>query len=90
MLKHADYLRFWGKQKGAVEGGATWHAAAYHCLDVAASVQALLQTNDLLRHRLAKLLEIPERQVIDLMTFWMALHDIGKFSAPFQAQVEDL
>ena len=31
ILKHARYLRFWGKQRGAVEGGATWHAAAYHC-----------------------------------------------------------
>jgi CRISPR-associated endonuclease/helicase Cas3 len=90
MSKHADYPRFWGKQRGAIEGGATWHAAAYHCLDVAASAQALLETNGLLRHRLAELLKIPERQVIDLMTFWMALHDIGKFSAPFHSQVEDL
>jgi len=23
-------------------------------------------------------------------TFWMALHDVGKFSAPFSAQIEDL
>jgi CRISPR-associated endonuclease/helicase Cas3 len=90
MVKHADYLRFWGKEKGAVEGGATWHAAAYHCLDVGASARALLESNDLLRRRLAELLKIAERNVIGLMTFWAALHDIGKFSAPFQSQVENL
>src|SRR6516162_7640046 len=88
--KHPSYLRFWGKQRGAVEGGAGWHGAAYHCLDVAASARALLEANDLLRRQLAELLGIAERQAVDLMTFWMALHDVGKFSAPFNAQVEDL
>jgi CRISPR-associated endonuclease/helicase Cas3 len=88
--KHPSYLRFWGKQRGAIEGGANWHAAAYHCLDVAASARALLEVNDLLRRQLAELLAIPDRQVVDLLTFWMALHDVGKFSAPFSAQIEDL
>jgi CRISPR-associated endonuclease/helicase Cas3 len=73
-----------------MEGGAPWHAAAYHCLDVAASARALLECNDLLRRRLAALLAIPERRVIDLLTFWIALHDAGKFSAPFCALVKDL
>ena len=39
---------------------------------------------------LAELLAIPEPQLIELITFWTALHDVGKFSAPFHAQVEDL
>ena len=89
-MPHADYLKFWGKQRGAVEGGPAWHAAAYHCLDVAASARALLQSNDLLRRRLAELLEIRDTQVTDLITFWTALHDIGKLSAPFHALVESL
>jgi CRISPR-associated endonuclease/helicase Cas3 len=88
--KSPNYLRFWGKQRGALDGGANWHAAAYHCLDVAASAQALLQGNDQLRRRLAELLAISERQLVELMTFWMALHDVGKFSAPFNAQIDDL
>jgi CRISPR-associated endonuclease/helicase Cas3 len=88
--KHPSYLRFWGKQRGAIEGGSSWHAAAYHCLDVAASARALLEANDLLRRQLAELLAIPDQQVVDLLTFWMALHDVGKFSAPFSAQIEDL
>jgi CRISPR-associated endonuclease/helicase Cas3 len=83
MPEQADYLRFWGKQRGAAEGGALWHAAAYHCLDVAASGRALLEASDLLRRRLADLLAIPERQLVDLVTFWLALHDVGKLSAPF-------
>ena len=72
--KNPNYLKFWGKQRGAIEGGANWHTAAYHCLDVAASANALLEANDLLRRQLAGLLVISERQLIDLMTFWMALH----------------
>jgi CRISPR-associated endonuclease/helicase Cas3 len=85
-----NYLKFWGKQKGAIDGGANWHAAAYHCLDVAASANALLEANGPLRRQLARLLVISERQLIELMTFWMALHDVGKFSAPFNAQVDAL
>jgi CRISPR-associated endonuclease/helicase Cas3 len=88
--KNPNYLKFWGKQRGAIEGGADWHAAAYHCLDVAASANALLEANDLLRRQLAGLLALPERQLVDLMTFWMALHDVGKFSAPFNAKIEGL
>jgi CRISPR-associated endonuclease/helicase Cas3 len=88
--ENPSYLKFWGKQRGAIEGGANWHAAAYHCLDVAASARTLLETNKHLRHQLAELLAIPEPQLIELITFWTALHDVGKFSAPFHAQVEDL
>jgi CRISPR-associated endonuclease/helicase Cas3 len=88
--KHPNYLRFWGKQRGAIEGGANWHAVAYHCLDVAASARALLEANDLLRRQLSAQLAIPDRQVVDLLTFWMALHDVGKFSAPFSAQIKEL
>jgi CRISPR-associated endonuclease/helicase Cas3 len=50
----------------------------------------LLETNELLRRQLAKLLAIPELALVDLMTFWIALHDVGKFSAPFNALVEAL
>ncbi len=77
MSEQADYLRFWGKQEARLRGRA-WHAAAYHCLDVAASARALLEANDLLRHRLAELLAIPERQVVDLVrsgwrcTMWVS------------------
>ena len=73
--EHQSYLRFWGKQRGANDGGANWHAAAYHCLDVAASARALLEANEFLRRQLAVLLAISEQQLVELMTFWMALHD---------------
>jgi hypothetical protein len=79
-----------GQAEGSHRSGANWHAAAYHCLDVAASANALLEANDPLRRQLAELLPIPERQLIDLITFWMALHDVGKFSAPFNVQIDDL
>src|SRR5262245_65880241 len=72
--KHPSYLRFWGKQRGAIEGGANWHAAAYHCLDVAASARALLEANALLRRQLAELLGIADTQAVDLMTWWQFEH----------------
>jgi hypothetical protein len=44
------------------------------------------ESNDLLLIILVELLETSETQVIDLITFWTALHDIGKLSAPFNAR----
>ena len=37
-----DYLQFWGKAGGVRIGEPAWHPNAYHCLDVAASAEALL------------------------------------------------
>ena len=77
-------LRFWGKERrrGSDLDG-DYHPAAYHCLDVAASAHALLSANTLLRSRLAEALGIPESDTLSLVTAWAALHDVGKFSAPF-------
>jgi HD domain len=40
-----DFLAFWGKASGAVEGGPPFHSAAYHNRDVAAAADALLLAN---------------------------------------------
>ena len=39
---HHYYLQFWGKAGGVRIGEPAWHPNAYHCLDVAASAEALL------------------------------------------------
>ena len=81
------YLRFWGK-RSRVDG--LWHPAAYHCLDVAASAVALVETNRHLRRELSELLGLDGDLVGVYLASWLALHDIGKMSAPFHAQVSRL
>lgn len=69
--------RFWGKAKPLESARLAWHTVAAHSLDVAA---------------VATLLPRPTTRLISRRTlgFLVALHDIGKFSRPFQAMRQDL
>lgn len=61
------------------------HLLVYHCLDVAAlGRQLLLSGKQELLSDLSELLQIPKPQLLNLLTFLLALHDLGKFSAAFQ------
>jgi CRISPR-associated endonuclease/helicase Cas3 len=83
------YLSFWGKSKAdsaADSAGADTHPAPFHMLDVAAVAQSWLTSNDPF---------IPgvgdnARDVWPAIIALVALHDIGKFSLPFQAKRPDL
>ena len=72
-----DIKRFWGKARPANITGAGMHPLLAHSLDVAAV--ALL---------------LPRRLKFGLtgqnLGFLVALHDIGKFSRPFQAQAPEV
>jgi CRISPR-associated endonuclease/helicase Cas3 len=83
------HLMYWGKAR-PWEGAAPYHPAAYHSLDVAACARVLLCRNTLLRERLCDLLRLDAKQCVPLLTALMALHDIGKFSRPFQAKCPEL
>ncbi len=71
-----DILTFWGKARPSNTAGAGMHPLLAHSLDVAAV--ALL---------------LPRRLTFGLagqtLGFLVALHDIGKFSRPFQAQAAE-
>ena len=71
-----DILMFWGKARPSNTAGAGMHPLLAHSLDVAAV--ALL---------------LPRRLTFGLagqtLGFLVALHDIGKFSSPFQAQAAE-
>src|SRR5271165_764629 len=71
-----DIRTFWGKARPLTTTGAGMHPLLAHSLDVAAV--ALL---------------LPRRLTFGLtgqtMGFLVALHDIGKFSRPFQAQAPE-
>lgn len=85
-MEQKSYLRFWGKARPADEGGPTWHPVAYHLLDVAASIEALLAARPVARARAARLLALPEEEAAQWLVVMASLHDLGKFARPFQAK----
>jgi len=76
------YHRYWGKYDN--QDRLTWHLLAYHCLDVAAVGHEILKRDPRLFHITVRTIPLPEKYVISLITFFLALHDIGKFSERFQ------
>ena len=83
-------FQFWGKAQPLTDQGPEWHPLAFHCLDVAAVGRLLLQEDRALAERICRLLEVGEPELVDLATYLLALHDIGKFAKRFQAKVPDL
>jgi len=68
------HMEFWGKAQPALGGGASSHPLVAHSLDVAAVAAILEQTAGLGIEK-------------NTLCFLVAIHDIGKFSRPFQAKV---
>lgn len=90
IIRTGDVLLLWGKARPLdAEQAVPWHPLVYHLLDVAASAQALLEGMPLLSFRLAAVARMPEEDFCRLATWLAALHDLGKFTFDFQAQVLD-
>ncbi|GAB3477096.1 CRISPR-associated helicase Cas3' [Marinomonas epiphytica] len=87
----APYFYYWGKaQKKELGGkGGPYHLLPYHSLDVAAVGSFLLAPNRELTKNIAALLELEPEEVTKLFVFFLALHDLGKFSSAFQALFDD-
>ncbi len=79
---------YWGKSSFAIEDDRSYHLLSYHCLDVAAVGQCYLQQHKTLTPRLAQGLGLPEHSFIAWQTFFLALHDVGKFSKHFQGMLQ--
>jgi len=88
--KEVSYFHYWGKARKDEEEGALCHLLPYHCLDVAAVGQVLLEQHTGLRKSLAVLMRLNETDLIYWLPFLLSLHDIGKFSASFQNLRPDL
>ncbi len=84
------YLTFWGKARPVHDDGPSWHPIAYHLLDVAASMAALLGARPVTRGRAARLLGVGEKEAASLLVAMAGLHDLGKFARPFQSRCPDL
>lgn len=90
MSKSAAYFRYWGKAKPPEQNGALYHLLPFHCLDVAAVGIAYLKKSSSLLTSCSQLLKCTEQEFLSWSAFFLALHDLGKFSEAFQSQRPDL
>lgn len=84
MVVNELLYQYWGKAHPPADGGPAYHLLPYHCLDVAAVAQVLLEQSPLLRKRFSNSAGIAEEPLIPFVVFFIALHDCGKFSEGFQ------
>ncbi len=82
-------LSYWGKADSAYAGEPKWHPLAYHCLDVAAVGVEYLRCAPALRRLFAGALG-GDSGLDGWIAFWLALHDIGKFTEELQGLSRDL
>ena len=78
---------YWGKARQAADAGAPiFHPLAYHCLDVAAVADAVLERSPRRLERLAAIAGMSPEALRRMFVALIALHDIGKMSLQFQAK----
>lgn len=78
---------YWGKADRSGE----YHLLPYHSLDVAAVGVCLLRQSTTLQQLMAEALPgVEMRSHESWLVFFLALHDLGKFSEAFQSQRADL
>ena len=90
MIKPAPYHRYWGKAAGENETGSTCHLLPYHCLDVGAVGERLLQVHLPLLQQLASLTGMEPNEFRRWAVYLLVLHDLGKFAVTFQGLRPDL
>jgi len=86
MSENKKYLKYWGKARRRQCGAWECHLLPYHCLDVAAVGQYLADQLGITEH-IAQKLGCEKVAVRPVITFFCAVHDIGKFSDGFQNQI---
>lgn len=73
-----------GKSRPLEDGKLEYHLLVYHCLDVAAVGNILLEKDDLLIQKFINATGLSKEHTLSLISFLLAVHDIGKFSERFQ------
>ncbi|KKH45917.1 CRISPR-associated helicase/endonuclease Cas3 [Methanosarcina sp. 1.H.A.2.2] len=74
----------WGKSGSIEEDEHNYHLLVYHCLDVAAAGKVLLEKDTLLTEKFIRITGLNKKSVLSLVSFFLAIHDLGKFSERFQ------
>jgi len=90
MAVRSDPLAYWGKARPATQDGPQFHLLPYHCLDVAAAGQTYLRGHPAVLAWMSHRTGVGESALLGWLTFWLALHDLGKFATSFQNQRPDL
>lgn len=83
-------FQYWGKARPDTQNRAACHLLAYHCLDVAAVGVAYLQRSPNTSRYFTEALGCGEKEWLGWASFWLSLHDLGKFSEAFQSQRPEL
>lgn len=85
------FWNYWGKARPVEGSAAAFHLLPYHCLDVAAVGAAYLDAAPGMRRWLCdKLGAASEADLVAWLSFWLCLHDLGKYAEAFQSQRPDL
>ncbi|WP_461208207.1 CRISPR-associated helicase Cas3' [Desulfocurvus sp. DL9XJH121] len=89
--EHTLLFRCWGKARtNNPRAEVIAHPLPCHALDVASVAVTLLRSDPALAERITALSPLTVAQTISLLTFFAAIHDLGKLSLPFQWQVPEL
>ncbi|MFA9218041.1 MAG: CRISPR-associated helicase Cas3', partial [Sphingomonadaceae bacterium] len=88
-LSSKPFWNYWGKARPA-EAGPDFHRLVYHSLDVAAVGSAFLKASPGLLDTCCARLHCSPSPFLSWASFFLALHDLGKFSNTFQLQRPDL
>ena len=80
--------QYWGKtNRFRDKDNLSIHLLIYHCLDAAAVGRILLKNDKLLFNRLAGHINLENEKILCLISYYLALHDVGKFSYRFQHMI---
>ena len=83
METNPDHRLWPGKARPLPDSAASWHPATFHCLDVAACAEALLEASPAWKRRLARAAGVSPEVLRTVFVQLIALHDIGKLSEKF-------
>jgi len=85
-----SYYQYWGKARKNDDNSHDFHLLPYHCLDVAAVGYTFLTSNAHMKERLSHILSCKPEQTIQFIAFFLAIHDLGKYSESFQKLVPEV
>ncbi len=95
--KSENYYGYWGKSRTVADTSSirSYHLLVYHSLDVAAVGQQILKDDPALMQKLFSSVFISENPgapewIKGLVSYLLAMHDIGKFSDRFQNLIPEL
>ncbi|MDT8321694.1 MAG: CRISPR-associated helicase Cas3' [Xanthomonadales bacterium] len=86
MKNSRQFFKYWGK---AGESGDL-HPLPFHSMDVAATGLAVLDNLRFLRNKLEHLSGLAPQVLRSWLGFFLAIHDLGKFSSAFQQLRKDV